>query len=168
MRIQSILLTLSVGAASAALIGCTPENPTPTEATVRLTVIAGSHYGGSPFSQTLTQEVTSVPVWAGDPDGIGTALITVNRGKGEVCWEESVSGITLPATASHIHHEQAGIRGPIVITLSPPGAAGTSVGCRSGVDGDLLQDILENPASYYVNVHTRDFPSGAIRSQLMR
>jgi hypothetical protein len=168
MRIQSILLTLSVGAAAAALIGCAPESATPTEAAVRLTVIAGSHNGGSPFSQTLTQEVTSVPVWAGDPDGIGTALITVNRGKGEVCWEESVSGITLPATASHIHHEAAGIRGPIVIVLSPPDATGTSTGCRSGVDGDLLQDILENPASYYVNVHTSDFTSGAVRSQLMR
>ena len=168
MKIQSILLMLSVGAASAALIGCTPESPTPMEATVQLTVLAGNHYGGSPFSQTMTQEVTIDPIWAGDPDGIGTGLITVNRGKGEVCWEESVSGITLPATLSHIHHQEAGHRGGIVVTLSPPGATGRSAGCRSGVDGDLLRDILENPASYYVNVHTTDFPSGAIRSQLMR
>lgn len=168
MRIQPLLLTLSMGAASTGVVACTPESPTPTEATVRLAVIAGSDHGGAPFSETLTQEVTTVPVWAGDPDGSGTALITMNRGKGEVCWQESVSNIALPATASHIHHQVAGIRGPIVITLSPPGAAGTSLGCQSGVNGDLIRDILENPASYYVNVHTTDFPAGAIRAQLAR
>jgi hypothetical protein len=114
----------------------------------------------------MTQEVTTTPVYSGDPDGTGTALITVNRGQGTVCWETTVANITLPATASHIHKAEAGIRGPIVISLSPPGTSGSATGCRSDVDRDLLRDILENPASYYVNVHTTDYPAAAIRAQM--
>jgi hypothetical protein len=30
----------------------------------------------------------------------------------------------------------------------------------------LIADILANPADYYVNVHTKEHPAGAIRSQL--
>jgi hypothetical protein len=114
----------------------------------------------------MTQEVTTTPVYSGDPDGTGTALITINRGLGTVCWETSVANITLPATASHIHKAEVGVRGPIVISLSPPGTTGHATGCASDIDRDLLRDILQNPASYYVNVHTSDYPASAIRAQM--
>ena len=153
--------------ASLALAGCEADSPTSTE-TVRLAIIGGAEHGGKPFTTHMTQEVTSVPVWAGDPDGTGTALITVNRGRGEVCWELTASDISLPATASHIHRAEVGIRGAIVVPLSPPDASGNVSGCASGVDAELLREILESPASFYVNVHTSDFPAGAIRGQLAR
>ena len=114
----------------------------------------------------MTQEVTTTPPWQGDADGAGQALITLNVGQREICWETSASNITLPAAASHIHKAAPGIRGPIVVPLSPPGAGGTATGCASGVDRELVKDILNNPASYYVNVHTSDFPAGAVRGQL--
>ena len=116
----------------------------------------------------MTQEVTSTPPYSGDPDGTGTALFTVNHGLGEICWEVSVSDITLPATLSHIHKAAPGIRGAIVVGLSAPGANGTSAGCTSVQDKDLLTDILTNPELYYVNVHNADFPPGAVRGQLGR
>jgi hypothetical protein len=121
-----------------------------------------------PFSTTMTQEVTTEPVWSGDADGTGTARITVNTETREVCWEMTVARIQLPATASHIHKAAAGVRGGIVLTLSPPDANGSASGCAPAVDAALVNDILQNPESFYVNVHTTDFAPGAIRGQLPR
>lgn len=167
MRNPATLLRLSIAVTALVMTACSEDSASPTE-TVRLAVIGGASHGGKPFLNHMTQQVETTPVWSGDPDGTGTALITVNRGQGEVCWETTVSNITLPATASHIHQAPVGIRGGIVVTLSPPGANGLASGCRSGVSTDLLQDILENPSSYYVNVHTTDYGAGAIRGQMGR
>jgi hypothetical protein len=154
--------------ASGVLVGCSQDARIPAGPTVELAVIAGANHGGRPLSTDMTQEVTTMPEWAGDPDGSGTALITLNLGQAEVCWDLSVANLTLPATASHIHQAPPGVRGAIVLSLSPPDATGVAVGCTSGVDRDLIRDILENPDSYYVNVHTTDFPPGAVRGQLPR
>ena len=55
--------------------------------------------------------------------------------------------------------------GPVVVPFTAPGANGTSSGCASA-SATLIDDILANPAGYYVNVHTREHPAGAIRAQL--
>lgn len=151
--------------AAGVLAACGQDTPTPMAPTVELALIAGAGHGGRPLASDMTQEVTAIPEWEGDPDGVGTALITLNYGQGEVCWKLFASNLTLPATASHIHQAPPGVRGPIVLSLSAPDAAGVAVGCASGVDRDLILDILVNPESYYVNVHTTDFPPGAIRGQ---
>ena len=102
----------------------------------------------------------------GDPNGTGSARITLNHGLGKVCWEISAADITLPAAAAHIHEGAVGVAGDVVVTLSPPGANGKASGCRSGVGRALIKDITENQQDYYVNVHTSDFPAGAVRGQL--
>jgi CHRD domain len=102
---------------------------------------------------------------AGAPGGSGLATIAIYTSTNTVCWTLSASGITLPAIASHIHKGAAGVAGPVVIPLSPPGANGTSAGCTTA-DAALLQDIIANPSSYYVNVHSKEFPGGAVRGQL--
>ena len=166
MVTRSSRLAVLLAIAPAAVVGCRQEQGSPIELpTVRLAVVAGAEQGGRPYSTGMTQEVTVSPPWQGDADGTGQALITVNVGQGEICWETSASNITLPATFSHIHKAAPGIRGGIVVTLSPPGAGGTAAGC-TGVDRELAKDILNNPASYYVNVHTSDYPAGAVRGQL--
>jgi hypothetical protein len=101
----------------------------------------------------------------GDPDGSGTAVIMINRGLGEVCWELEVMGITLPAIAAHIHIAPVTDPGPVVVPLTAPDATGTSSGCTT-VDPALAKAIAKNPAAYYVNVHTTDFQPGALRAQL--
>ena len=101
----------------------------------------------------------------GDPDGTGTASFTFNRGLGEVCFDIEVTGITLPAIGAHIHIAPVTDPGPIVVPLTPPDATGHSSGCVSA-DRDLVKAIAKNPAAYYVNVHTTDFPGGALRAQL--
>ena len=124
--------------------------------------------GGRPFSTTLTgeAEVTAAGVPnQGDLDGEGTAHITLNQGQGEVCFELNVSGITLPASAAHIHVGPSTTTGPVVVGLAGPDANGTASGCVSA-DPELIKAIRQNPENYYVNVHNSDFPAGALRGQL--
>jgi hypothetical protein len=101
----------------------------------------------------------------GDLDGDGTAEITLKQRRGKVCFDIAVTNIQLPAQAAHIHQGPAGQNGPIKVTLTPPGADGHSSGCvRTG--RALIRMIKANPSDYYVNVHTGDFPNGALRGQL--
>jgi CHRD domain len=132
-----------------------------------LALVLGSQAlaGGRPLTTTLTG-AAEVP-GPGDPDGTGTATITVNLGQEEVCWEINAAGIVLPAAAAHIHVGAAGEAGPVVVPLSAPDAMGFSSGCAT-VDRDLAKAILKNPEDYYVNVHTSEFPAGAIRGQLSK
>jgi hypothetical protein len=139
--------------------------------------LGGADQGGRPFTTTLSgvEEVDPVTgeLGAGDPDGSGSAILTVNPGQGEVCYELSVEDITLPAIGAHIHLGDAGEIGPVVVPLTPPDAIGASdaIGVSSGckeVSRELALAIIQNPEDYYVNVHTSDFPGGAIRGQLSK
>ena len=51
------------------------------------------------------------------------------------------------------------------MTLVTPDADGNVMGCATA-DRALVKEILQNPAGFYVNVHTSDFPAGAVRGQL--
>lgn len=131
-----------------------------------LSVGALADDGGRPFTTTLTG-AAEVP-GPGDPDGSGTALLRLNPGLGQVCFELSVSGITLPATGAHIHVGTATEAGPVVVGLTPPDASGTSSGCVSA-EADLIKAIMQNPENYYVNVHTVPlYAAGAVRGQLSK
>ena len=101
----------------------------------------------------------------GDDDATGTAVITLNDDTDEVCWQINVANITLPAIAAHIHPGAAGEEGAPVVTLGAPDATGASSGCVDA-DDSLVDDILDNPSQFYVNVHTTDFTAGALRGQL--
>lgn len=126
--------------------------------------VDGADHGGRPLSTTLTGEAEEPG--PGDPDGTGTALVTLNRGQQEVCFQLTVSDIE-PATAAHIHVGDAGEAGPVVVGLAPP-ADGESSGCVQDVDADLIDAILKDPAHYYVNVHNAPYPAGAVRGQLSK
>ena len=121
--------------------------------------------GGRQFTTTLTG-AAEVP-GPGDPDGSGTATITLNHGQGTVCWELNVSGITLPATAAHIHEAPVGVAGPVDVGLSAPNADGFASGCAT-VSREEIKEIIQHPEEYYVNVHTTDYPAGALRGQLSK
>jgi hypothetical protein len=104
----------------------------------------------------------------GDPDGTGTAQLTLTIDPPEVCATLTVQNIELPAAAAHIHQGAAGVNGPIVVNLPVPGADGTAEGCvtEAGATSELLAAIAANPSGYYVNVHNAPFPAGAVRGQL--
>ena len=100
----------------------------------------------------------------GDPNGKGWAAITLNASQGEVCWRIAVWDLSGTPTAAHIHVGTADVAGPVVVTLSAP-VTGDSEGCTSA-DPALIKDIARNSEQYYVNVHTDNFPAGAVRGQL--
>lgn len=168
MTMHSLLIRGAlIGASVVLLAACDQDSPVPPTASVLLTVIPGTAgHGGAPLATTMTQEVTTAPQWAGDPDGTGTALVTINLGHAELCWQLTASDILLPATSAHIHRAAPGARGGVVLPLTAPSASGVAVGCAEGVSADLLQEILREPAAFYVNVHTTDYPAGAVRGQL--
>jgi len=101
----------------------------------------------------------------GDPDGGGFAVVEVFLDLGQICGFTEVSGIA-PATAAHIHAGAAGVAGPVVITLPTPNADGLGEGCVDGLDPALLQSVIADPGAFYLNVHTADYPDGAVRGQL--
>jgi len=102
----------------------------------------------------------------GDPDGAGRAMVTFRSASGEVCWDINVSNITLPSVGTHIHEGAKGVAGPVVVPFTPPDPNGTANGCTKP-DAALVTRIMQNPANFYVNVHTSDFPAGAVRGQLV-
>ena len=110
---------------------------------------------------------TQVP-GPGDDDGEGEADVTVDVSNNEVCVQYSgISGIE-NVTAAHIHRGAEGESGPIVVTLDTP-TAGTDDDeptCNKDADRDVITAIAGNPSGFYVNVHTEEFPAGAIRGQL--
>jgi len=99
----------------------------------------------------------------GDPNGRGHADVKVYKAK--VCYELGVKRIK-PATAAHIHQGRPGEAGPIVVELKAP-TDGSSEGCKA-ISKKLSKKLRDNPSHYYVNVHNRPYPDGAIRGQLHR
>ena len=118
--------------------------------------------GGRPLYATLTG-AAEVP-GPGDPDGTGKARIRLNQGQRKVCFKLSWENIATP-TAAHIHIGPPDDFGPVVVPLF---TAPTGSGCVNGVARSLIKNIRKHPGRYYVNIHTGDFPNGAIRGQLSK
>lgn len=132
---------------------------------VALALVAYGDDGGRKFSTTLAG-ANEVP-GPGDPNGSGFAVLRLNPGTGQVCFQIFVEDIALPATGAHIHEAPAGVAGPVVVPLTAPGANGESSGCVS-VDREEILEIIQEPEEYYVNVHSTEFPAGAVRGQLSK
>lgn len=113
------------------------------------------------YNATLTG---SQEVGGGDPDGYAKAEISVADRLDQICYDVGdVRGIG-PITAAHIHKGARGVNGPPVLTLKPAREGGIK-GCEKAPD--WLQDAVKtNFTGYYVNLHTAEFPDGAIRGQL--
>lgn len=116
-------------------------------------------------------EVGASRAIAGDPNGRGEAYVFgVDGDPTTLCYVLTVSKIGT-AAAAHIHEGPAGSNGPVVVNLAAP-ADGNAADCLTEgeagkfAEGQTVQEILQNPENYYVNVHTADYPNGAVRGQL--
>jgi hypothetical protein len=108
-----------------------------------------------------------------DPDGFGSAAVTFDLAAAtpNVCWDLTYGNLTGTPLAAHIHGPAAaGSNASVVIAFTPFSALGatSATGCRdlTPTEAGFATTLVANPANFYVNVHTSDFPGGAIRGQL--
>lgn len=75
----------------------------------------------------------------------------------------SVSGLSGPMTAAHIHAGAAGVSGSPVHTLTFTDNA--AFGAWTDLTEAQAEDLMDG--KFYVNVHTDEHPDGEIRGQIM-
>ena len=114
-------------------------------------------------SATLTG--ASVLPGPGDPDGAGTASVELDAEKAQLWLTLTLSAVA-PPTSIHLRQAPQGQTGPVVVELPPPAEGGPRAPVCVPVSSDLSRKLREEPAGYYLEVHTREFPDGALRGQL--
>jgi len=134
----------------------------------RVSVIAGFVilFTGSAFAATERFHATLTAASEVPPTkstGSGEATVTLDTATHEITWDVTFNGFTSDVTAAHIHGpaEPGKNAGVIVPFGSAP---------KSPLHGTakLTTEQQEQMTSglYYVNVHSKNFPSGAVRGQL--
>ncbi len=121
----------------------------------------------------------------GDPNGRGEAYVFgIDGDPTTLCYIIEVDKIQLAGTATapggatgmaaHIHRGARGTNGPVVANLAGP-FDGNAADCLTELEAgkfpgdpvDIVQEILNNPEDFYVNIHNPEFPGGAVRGQLV-
>ncbi len=112
---------------------------------------------------------TAMPVASPAP---GSGFFSYDVVGGAVCYHLTAEGLDSTATAAHIHEAAVDGNGPVVLDLHLPESPGGTVNHSAcvepapGASTTLLQDLTSRPVDFYVNLHTKDTPSGALRGQL--
>ncbi len=107
----------------------------------------------------------------GSEEGTATVRVTVDPRGGVVRFKNLAAKLLFiredefAPTKFHIHQGAAGVNGDVVVDLTELANQGQTSG-RIKIDPALAQDIVEDPAGFYVNYHTISFPQGAVRGQL--
>ncbi|MFB4312581.1 CHRD domain-containing protein [Actinomadura sp. 21ATH] len=125
----------------------------------------------SPTLQSLSDGAQEVPnkegKATGDPDGRATAFARSHDAM--VSWSFTWTGIGAPTTG-HVHRGPEGANGPIAADLfSAPGglpAGVTGLAGMTQVGPAAARRIMADPAGHYTNLHTAEFPGGAVRGRL--
>jgi hypothetical protein len=142
------------------------------------------------FAATLLPSNEVPAITNADASGRGTSTMTLNLTKDAsgtitaATFDFSMDLNSFPAgttlTAAHIHPGAAGANGGALITMGLATGEivlvnGTQTGIsKTGLTGGgnltpaIAQDIINNPASYYFNVHTTLNTGGAARGQLVK
>jgi hypothetical protein len=152
----------------------------------------GQGQGGTTISANLTgYEETPLTI---NSTGTGQFRATVQNGGTQIAYTITYSGLSSPATQSHIHFGRPAITGQIVLflctNLTPPTGVPTPPACPAAggtVTGTLTAaDVIARPTqgidagaagftemlnaiqagAAYANVHTTTFPSGEIRGRI--
>ncbi len=120
--------------------------------------------------RALLSGASEVPPAASNAGGLASFILNTDTGRLTYAVELADIDNLQGAAGIHIHTGAAGVNGPIEVFLydgSAPAPAPTEPlqGEVTLTPGQVAA-ITGNPAGFYVNVHTTDFPGGEIRGQL--
>ncbi|MFI6084864.1 CHRD domain-containing protein [Streptomyces sp. NPDC051217] len=121
------------------------------------------------FFGSLMNGAEEVPVEGGpavgDKDGQALALMRIQGN--QVSYAFTFTGIQTP-TLGHLHKGVKGVNGDVKIpffTEKLEDGKKFTYGTVTVEDNDLLEGIKANPQNWYFNIHTAEFPGGAVRGQ---
>lgn len=101
----------------------------------------------------------------GDPDATGYGQVYTTDVSGVLCADLRVDlPDDDPAVEAHVHAAPRGENGDVVVPLATP-EDGRATACQR-LDPALADEIADAPDDHYVNVHTDEYPDGAVRGQL--
>jgi hypothetical protein len=147
-----------------------PTMSMPNVQAARLSQYDPRNQPGATFYASVLSGLNEIPNTNGEKTGDknGTALALMRIQGDEVSFAFSWSGIGTP-TAGHIHAGAFGVDGGVKIpffTTKLPDGRSSVYGTVKVADRQLLADITAHPQNFYFNLHTADFPGGAVRGQV--
>ena len=166
--------------AAVLLAACGSDSPTSPSSTP-----ASSNPNTITFTSTLLPSNEVPAVTNADAAGSGTVQVRLNltRDAGGTItaatadFTVSLSGFppNTNLTGAHIHPGAAGTTGGVIVNTGlASGEVVLTTGGQSfsrtsiNVPASTAQDLVNNPAGFYFNVHTSLNPGGAVRGQLSR
>jgi hypothetical protein len=153
---------VSLAAVVLALAGCgsskkaesTASNPVTTATTTATTT-------GAPAPPT-SFNVSLVPFGGGSPSGSAQAIVNIEPAKGELCWQFSQLMNVPSPTVARLYRTFPGASGDGGYFLDQKY---TPSGCIKK-DPIILELMVNKPEQFFVNIHDRQFPGGAVRGPL--
>lgn len=104
----------------------------------------------------------------GSDKGKGEVHVFLKPTQDKVCFDLEVKKLDT-VVAGHIHKGDAETDGKVKVTLFDEESlegTGAYEGCVKEVKAKLIEKIAAKPEKFYVNIHTEEYPDGAIRGQL--
>ena len=108
-------------------------------------------------SQSTILHATLRP--SGDANGSGAAVVRLRPSTNRVCATITYANIDQPF-AAHIHRKSDG---QVVVDLTGSVTGGSR--CVTATSR-IIKNITGAPGKYYVNVHNRTYPAGAVQGKL--
>jgi CHRD domain-containing protein len=166
---RMFVLAIAASFFAAACGSSSPSSPSPTQPT---------------FTAALSPANENPPITGAEASGSGNATITFNTTKdaagnitaASVTFVVNMQGFPAgtPINIAHIHTGAAGQNGGVLVSTTL--AAGEVVLANGSgsftktvsVDPAVAQNIINNPAGFYFNIHSAANPGGVARGQLVK
>ena len=141
-------------------------------AAVAAALLAASPAGADTFNVSMDGVQQCASHLPCDPDGSGTAVITIDPGSGSVCGTFNWTNVAAPVGFGHIHQAAPGQPENVGFTINLFGPPTNPAGFPSGTSGCfgvgkiVAQQMVKYPYMFMVTIHNTEYPGGAIRGQL--